>query len=126
MTALEWNDPAPPTLAHEMVCRPAPSGPGGRRVVRKLFPPLITVPIPPTLALDTVCRPPPPGPGARRLDRKLSPPLITVPIPHPGEARPDGIDRVLGVLAEMPAFAGKERSATGGINNPAAMHFALF
>src|SRR4051812_22743915 len=45
IAAAQRNDPAPPAVAHEVVCSPRPRSPAGIHVVWKFLAPIVTVPI---------------------------------------------------------------------------------
>src|SRR5205085_9914124 len=45
VAAAQWNDPAPPAMSHQMVCRPRACGPACVHVIAKFFSPIVAVPI---------------------------------------------------------------------------------
>ena len=83
-------------------------------------------PAPPAQAHKVVGRPRPPRARGRGVIGKFLSPVVAVPIFHAGEARPDGVDRMVGVLAEMAELASQKRGPPGRIDYPAATDFALF
>ena len=80
-------------------------------------------PAPPAVAHQVVRRPVAARAAGVRVVAKFFAPLVAVPVFHAGEARPDGVDRVLGVLAEMAQLSG-EHARRGRSRRPASGGYA--
>ena len=83
VTALQRNDPDPPSASKKMIRCPFTRG----------------------TALICV------------IGKTLSP-LVAVPLLDPAEARPDCVNRVLGVRTKMSEFSGEHGRTTGSVDNP--------
>ena len=77
-------------------------------------------PAPPAMAHQVVRRPRAARATGIRVIGETLAPFVAVPVLHAREARPDSVDRMLGVLPEMAELAREQRRASARVHEPAA------
>src|SRR5437879_13508921 len=82
-------------------------------------------PDPPAASKKMIRRPFTRGAASVRVIGKTLSPLVAVPLFYVGEARPDGVDRVLRVRTEMSEFSGEHGRAPCGIDDPSRVDGAI-
>ena len=82
-------------------------------------------PAPPAVAHQVIRRPVSRRAAGVGVIRKTFAPFVAVPIFHAREARPDRVDRMLGVLPKVAELAREHRGPAAGIDDPASGNASL-